>query len=92
MDVARLAKQFNMSVAGVEQSFLWEANRLSSVSHPGVVGFHGASVDTEEKLMVLEFCDGGELEDAISSDTQGSLFLRWARRIGAPFRFCWGYY
>lgn len=49
-------------------SFLWEGRRLLSVSHPYIVGLLCEPVQMDDELLlVLEFCSGGNVEQALSS-------------------------
>lgn len=54
---------------GKVESFSWEARRIESISHPFIVGLVGPPRRSGGELMLLlEFCDGGDLEHAIAND------------------------
>ena len=53
--------------AEVEEAMQWEVARLSTTSHPNLVQFYGLYQDQNEgyTYMVMEFCEGGTLQEAL---------------------------
>ncbi|CAL2030183.1 unnamed protein product [Caenorhabditis brenneri] len=51
--------------------FLKEANVMLTLSHPNVIKFYGVCTMKEPIMIVMEFCDGKSLEDALVAFKEG---------------------
>jgi WD40 repeat protein/serine/threonine protein kinase len=63
--VKRIKIKSAQSSAKAYEGFEWEANRLSLLNHPHIVSFKGLCKGKDYFGMVMEYCEGGSLWDAI---------------------------
>jgi serine/threonine protein kinase len=51
-----------------EELFVQEVDIMSRLRHPRVILFLGASIDTDEKTIVMEYMTNGSLHDCVMSE------------------------
>lgn len=61
------------------ESFQWEGSRLRGLSHPHVIELYAMQQVGDELQLVLEFCNGGDLQDAIEKKSRSmqQLEVQW---------------
>ena len=62
-----LKKMSLVSEAGISFVCLREATTLKTLAHPNVVKLHRLELTSDHMFLVLEFCDGGDLNDYLQS-------------------------
>ena len=64
------------------ESLQWEVSRLSTVSHPNLVQFYGIYQEASQAYIVMEFCEGGTLQNALTQkNIPWSMRWQWALEI-----------
>lgn len=51
--------------AGDHSDLIWEMQALARLNHPGVVAFYHHFTDESRLSLVMEFCEGGNLDDRL---------------------------
>ena len=76
IDLRHAATKLTLTSEEVEEAMQWEVARLATANHPNLVQFYGIYQDGNEgyTYMVMEFCDGGTIQEALKKD------VRWAQR------------
>ena len=72
-------KELNDPTPAHEEQFRREVAILSSLRSPYIVQFLGASLTQGSAMLLTEFCERGDLYQAIKRD-QGTGMLSWYRR------------
>lgn len=75
-------KELNDPTPAHEEQFRQEVAILSSLRSPYIVQFLGASLTQGSAMLLTEFCERGDLYQAIKRD-QGTGMLSWHRRSGS---------
>jgi serine/threonine protein kinase len=65
-----------------QTSFIKEIMILKACRHPNVISFLGASIQTQQTLMVMEAMPGGDLYSQIEKDTAG--WFTWYQKGVLP--------
>ena len=83
IDLIHAKKNFpHMDEAQILESLQWEVSRLSTVSHPNLVQFYGIYQEASQSYIVMEFCEGGTLQNALTQkNISWSMRWQWALEI-----------
>jgi len=72
---------------GSESSWRSEVSFLARLRHPHVVQLLGAVFSPPTYCLVLEFCDGGDLHDALQQPTPPGFVMRVARGVASGMAY-----
>jgi hypothetical protein len=71
--------------AWAEEQFTCEMELLTRIAHPNVISLYAFSTDGPNRLLVLQLCTGGALNDRLSCKAQAGSAppppLRWQQRL-----------
>jgi ankyrin repeat protein/serine/threonine protein kinase len=83
INVDHARAQLRISEEAVKEAMRWEVSRLSTADHPNLVQFYGLYQDKPEgyPYLVMEFCEGGTLQEAIAEEVSWSKRWQWALQI-----------
>jgi hypothetical protein len=81
IDIERAQKNLGIDRSQVLDALSWEMARLASTSHPNLVQFYGAYQEQDKTYLVLEFCEGGSLQDALKKNPSWALRWQWALQM-----------
>ena len=89
IDLSHAARKLELTSEEVAEAMQWEVTRLSTVSHPNLVQFYGLYQDGNEgyTYMVMEFCEGGTMQDALKKDVRWSQRWQWALQISEALAY-----
>ena len=89
IDLNHAATKIGIDSEEVKEAMQWEVTRLSTVNHPNLVQFYGLYQDGDEgyTYMVMEFCDGGTMQDALKKDVRWSQRWQWAIQISQALAY-----
>jgi serine/threonine protein kinase len=73
-------KVLRQGASGDHSNLIWEMQALSKFNHPGVVTFYHYFTEGNDLCLVMEFCEGGSLDDRIAREG----------RCGEAETFAWG--
>jgi WD40 repeat protein/serine/threonine protein kinase len=77
IDIPAAQQKLGISKGEVLEALEWEMARLSAVDHPNLVQFYGAYQFQGKTYLVIEFCEGGNLQKVLN---QQFATLNWATR------------
>jgi len=74
-------KNLGLTREQVLETLLWEMSRLSTVNHSNLVQFYGIYEEEDKTYLVMEFCEGGNLQSILKKNPSWSLRWQWALQI-----------
>jgi len=64
------SRKHTLDLRGIIENFIAEARNLAKLVHPNIVGVHQVFEDNDTAYMAIDYIDGQDLEDILSSTDQ----------------------
>ena len=77
IDTYKVKRNFNLTDQEVLEILQWEISCLSAINHPNLVQFYGIYLHKDTIYLVMEFCQYGNLQEALQNEPDLACNIRW---------------